>query len=94
MFQPVQVAPFPAAASLPRLKIAFDFCIWFAGQTLQDFAALSADDWASVEVVVKLGGGGSSQAAAKWQAEHKHLQSSNSSSVSLTLPLDVRWRPY
>ena len=54
---------------------------------------LSADDWASVEVVVKLGGGNSSQAAAKWQAEHKHLQRSNSSSVSLTLPFNVRGEP-
>lgn len=62
-----------------------------AGQTLQDFAGLSEEQWASVEVVVKLGGGGSSIAAAKWQQQeqHKQLSRCNSSSVSLTLPLEV-----
>jgi hypothetical protein len=35
-------------------------------------------------------GGGSSIAAVKWQQDHKHLHRCNSSSVSLTLPLEVR----
>jgi hypothetical protein len=60
------------------------------GQTLQDFAGLTEQQWSSVEVVVKLGGGGSSITSAKWQQEHKHLHRCNSSSVSLTLPLEVR----
>lgn len=58
------------------------------GQTLQDFSYLSEEQWASVEVVVKMGGG-SSMAAVKWQKEHGHLHRCNSSSVSLTLPLEV-----
>lgn len=72
-----------------RLQLQAMLCCCCTGQTLQDFSGLSEEQWASVEVVVKLGGGGSSIAAAKWQREHKHLSRCNSSSVSLTLPLEV-----
>lgn len=58
------------------------------GQAMSDLQHLSEQDWASVEVLVKLGGG-SSAAQAKWQASHAHLHRCNSSSVSLTLGLEV-----
>lgn len=83
------------------------------GQTLRDFCHLSDADWASIEAVVKMGGGASTKAAVaahqaqqtaqqhqqeqqqqeadeqQMQSDHSHLHRCNSSSVSLTLKLEV-----